>query len=311
MPKSAAASLSLKEQLLAQIPVETIRGFASLAASLGYLVSQHKQVKRSTAPIISYAALFRVFCGDAAPNVLSLRSDDATLTLLGRRLAASPDWMWLSELRGTGAADRQVVHPYMKPPKITLNIDGELQVVQPHTVFRGVAPKSGGQFMLIAEAKERISSSSYRNSLESVGLVYRESDEAEVVAFVRGLLQDANPFKNRVVLINRDLRTVRSRMSERTWNDVVPHERAREELDFIAASIRNRDMLRAEGLSIKRGLLLRGRPATASRPRSSASSTASPARRRSSLSKRSITSAPSTTSRSRSRHRSSSSRTST
>jgi len=62
------------------------------------------------------------------------------------------------------------------------------------------------------------------------------------------------------VLINRDLRTVRSRMSDRCWNDIIPQQRAREELDFIAASIRDREMLKAEGLSIKRGLLLSGPP---------------------------------------------------
>ena len=49
-------------------------------------------------------------------------------------------------------------------------------------------------------------------------------------------------------------------MSERSWNDIIPHELARAELDFIAASIRNRDMLKAEGLSIRRGLLLSGPP---------------------------------------------------
>jgi SpoVK/Ycf46/Vps4 family AAA+-type ATPase len=63
-----------------------------------------------------------------------------------------------------------------------------------------------------------------------------------------------------VVLINRDLRTVRSRMSDRSWTDIVPHEHARRELDFIAASIRNRDLLKAEGLTIRRGLLLSGPP---------------------------------------------------
>ena len=73
-------------------------------------------------------------------------------------------------------------------------------------------------------------------------------------------MHESNPFKDRVVLINRDLRTVRSRMSARSWNDIVPHEQARAELDFIAASIRNREMLKAEGLSIKRGLLLSGPP---------------------------------------------------
>ena len=80
------------------------------------------------------------------------------------------------------------------------------------------------------------------------------------MTLVRSLLIDANPFKNRVVLLNRDLRTVRSRMSDRTWDSIIPHERAREELGFIAASIRDREMLKAEGLSIKRGLLLSGPP---------------------------------------------------
>jgi SpoVK/Ycf46/Vps4 family AAA+-type ATPase len=63
-----------------------------------------------------------------------------------------------------------------------------------------------------------------------------------------------------VVLINRDLRTVRSRMSDRSWDDIIPHEHARAELDFIAASIRDREMLKSEGLSIRRGLLLSGPP---------------------------------------------------
>jgi len=49
-------------------------------------------------------------------------------------------------------------------------------------------------------------------------------------------------------------------MSERSRNDIIPHQQARTELDFIAASIRNRDMLKTEGLSIKRGLLLSGPP---------------------------------------------------
>jgi SpoVK/Ycf46/Vps4 family AAA+-type ATPase len=93
-----------------------------------------------------------------------------------------------------------------------------------------------------------------------VGLVYREEHETAIIAYVRRLLDESNPFKNRVVLINRDLRTVRSRMSERSWNDIIPHEQVRAELDFIAASIRNREMLKAEGLSIRRGLLLSGPP---------------------------------------------------
>ena len=37
--ESAAASLSLKDQLIAESPKDSIRGFASLAASLGYFVS--------------------------------------------------------------------------------------------------------------------------------------------------------------------------------------------------------------------------------------------------------------------------------
>jgi hypothetical protein len=256
--ESAAASLSLKEQLLADIPEETIRGFASLAASLGYIVAQHKQVKRASAPQVNYATLFRIFCGEEPPATLSLGSDDATLALLGQRLCELPGWMWLSDLSGAGAADRHAVVPYMIPTKITLNIDGELQVLRPRTVFRGVAPKSGGQFMLVMEGGRRLGSPHIH--LESVGLVYRESDEAEVVALIQDMLKEANPFKNRLVLVNRDLRTVRSRMSDRNWDQVIPHERAREELDFIAASIRDREMLKSEGLTIKRGLLLSGPP---------------------------------------------------
>jgi len=208
---------------------------------------------------VNYTTLYRIFCGEDAPATLSLPSDDATLALLSRRLGELPDWMCLNELTGVGVPDRHVVMPRMTPAKLTLNIDGELQVVRPRTVFRGVAPRSGGRFMLIMEGSNR---GAYTNSviLGSIGLVYRESDEAEIIALVQGLLQDANPFKNRVVLVNRDLRTVRSRMSSRNWADVVAHERAREELDFIAASIRDRDMLKAEGLSIKRGLLLSGPP---------------------------------------------------
>jgi SpoVK/Ycf46/Vps4 family AAA+-type ATPase len=257
--ESAAASLSLKDQLLAQIPEDAIRGFASLAASLGYLVSQHKQVKRSATPEIRYATLFRIFCGGGEPGVLSLNADDASLALLSRRLVDMPGWVWLSELTGLGVAERQAVNPHFTPRKVVLNIDGEMQVLKPRTVFRGVAPGSGGQFMLILQVASR-TATSYQNGLDSVGLVYHEADEAEVVALVRGLLQETNVFKNRIVLVNRDLRTVRSRMSDRSWADVIPHERAREELDFIAASIRDRDMLKAEGLTIKRGLLLSGPP---------------------------------------------------
>jgi SpoVK/Ycf46/Vps4 family AAA+-type ATPase len=255
--ESAAASLAFKDQLLADIPEDTIKGFASMSAALGYIVAQHKQIKRSTTPQISYSTLFRIFCGASDPTTLSLPSDDATIAILTRKLADMPDWMWLSELPGLGEADRAVVIPTMRPNKVMLNIDGELQVIRPRTVFRGKVPGTGAQFMLIVQRDNR---SGVTGSRDSIGLVYRETDEAEIIALVRRLVQESNPFKNRIVLINRDLRTVRSRMSDRTWNDIIPHEQAHAELDFIAASIRNREMLNAEGLSIKRGLLLSGPP---------------------------------------------------
>ena len=257
--ESAAASLSLKDRLIADVPEDAIRGFASLAASLGYLASQHKQAKRSGAPRIGYATLFRIFCGEGAPGTLSLAANDATLALLSRRLCETPGWLWLSELDGLGAADQQAINPRVTPGKVTLDIDGKLQVLRPRTVFRGVAPGSGGRFMLILQGSRR-SEPPHGVVLDSVGLVYHEADEAEVVALTRRLLQEADPFKNRVVLVNRDLWTVRSRISEKSWADVVPNGRAKEELDFIAASIRNREMLKAEGLTIKRGLLLSGPP---------------------------------------------------
>jgi len=255
--ESVSASLSLKDQLLADIPDDVIKGFAAMAASLGYLVAQHKQIRRSSTPQIGYATLFRIFCGPHEPGILSLPADDATLALLGRRLTELPGWMWLSELSGVGLAERNSIMPGMRPNRVTLNIDGELQVLRPRTVFRGTLPDSGGQFMLVMQAAVR---PGFGYVLDSVGLAYNEPDEAAVIALVRDLLQQANPFKNRVVLINRDLRTVRSRMSDRCWNDIIPQQRAREELDFIAASIRDREMLKAEGLSIKRGLLLSGPP---------------------------------------------------
>jgi AAA+ superfamily predicted ATPase len=255
--ESAAASLTLKDQLLADIPEDTIKGFASMSAALGYIVAQHKQIKRSATPQISYSTLFRIFCGGGDPSTLSLQADDATIAILSRKLADLPDWMWLSELPGIGAADRSVVMPSVRPNKVTLNIDGELQVIRPRTVFRGTVPESGAQFMLVVQAGER---RGFGSTLDSVGLIYREQDETAVISLVRHLLRESNPFKGRVVLINRDLRTVRSRISDRSWNDVIPHEQVRAELDFIAASIRNREMLKAEGLSIKRGLLLSGPP---------------------------------------------------
>jgi hypothetical protein len=255
--ESAAASLAFKDQLLADIPEDTIKGFATMSAALGYIVAQHKQIKRAAAPQISYSTLYRIFCEASDPTTLTLPADDATIAILTRKLADTPDWMWLSELPGLGDTDRAAVIPNMRPNKVLLNIDGELQVIRPRTVFRGSLPGSGGMFMLIVQRDNRpgLGGSQY-----SLGLVYRETDEAAIVALVRRLLQESNPFKDRVVLINRDLRTVRSRMSDRSWNDVIPHEQARAELDFVAASIRNREMLKSEGLSIKRGLLLSGPP---------------------------------------------------
>jgi ATPase family associated with various cellular activities (AAA) len=255
--ESATASLAFKDQLLANIPEDTIRGFAAMSAAMGYIVAQHKQIKRASAPQISYSTLFRIFCGAGDPSVLSLPSDDATIAILTQKLAGMPGWMWLSELPGVGAADRNVVMPNSRPAKVTLNIDGELQVIRPRTVFRGTVPERGAQFMLIVQPSERRGQQSIR---DSVGLVYLEKDETAVVALVSRLLRESNPFKGRVVLVNRDLRTVRSRMSGRSWADIIPHQRARAELDFIAASVRNRDMLKAEGLSIRRGLLLSGPP---------------------------------------------------
>jgi hypothetical protein len=175
---------------------------------------------------------------------------------MSQKLPEMPGWMWLKELSGVGNAERRIIEA-AHVSKVALNIDGELQVVRPRTVFRGSVPETGAQFMLIVERTGR---APYGIGPDHVGLVYREADEGAVVGLVRRLLLEANPFKNRVVLINRDLRTVRSRMSERSWKDIVPHEQARAELDFIAASIRNRDMLKAEGLSIRRGLLLSGPP---------------------------------------------------
>lgn len=153
--ESAAASLSLKDQLLADIPEDTIKGFAQMSAALGYLVAQHKQIKRASTPQISYSTLFRIFCGQTEPNTLSLPSDDATIAILTQKLAELPDWMWLSELPGLGIADRAVVVPTMRPNKVALNIDGELQVFRPRTVFRGTVPETGAQFMLVVQAGER------------------------------------------------------------------------------------------------------------------------------------------------------------
>jgi AAA+ superfamily predicted ATPase len=253
--ESVSTSLAFKDQLLANIPEETIRGFAAMSAALGYIVTQHKQIKRAEAPQIGYSTLFRIFCGGSESSTISLPADDATIAILTQKLVDMPGWMWLSELSGLGSAERGAVVPGMRPSKVTLNIDGELQVIRPRTVFRGTVPESDAHFMLVAQRDPRAG-----ELRDSIGLVYREPDEAAVIALVRRLLQESNPFKGRIVLVNRDLRTIRSRMSERSWSDIIPHQQARAELDFLAAAIRNRDMLKAEGLSIKRGLLLSGPP---------------------------------------------------
>lgn len=94
---------------------------------------------------------------------------------------------------------------------------------------------------------------------DSIGLIYREPDEAAVIALIGRLLQESNPFKNRVGLVNRDLRTVRSRMSVRSWSDLIPHGQVRAELDFIAASIRNRGSARRRQIGRHRMLRQRYR----------------------------------------------------
>jgi hypothetical protein len=196
--ESAAGSLNFKDQLITNIPEETIKGFAAMSAALGYIVREHKQAKRTTTPQISYSTLFRVFCGEGEPATISL-------------------------------------------------------------AFRGTVPETGAQFVMVIQQLQQ-NGRSVGNSVGSIGLVYREQDESAVIALMRRLLKESNPFKDRVVLVNRDLRTVRSRMPDRSWSDLIPHEQVRAELDFIAASIRNREMLKAEGLTIKRGLLLAGPP---------------------------------------------------
>ena len=184
--ESAAASLSFKDQLLANIPEDVIKGFASMSAALGYLVAQHKQIRRSAAPQISYATLFRIFCGGSDPSTITLSADDASIAILTRKLSELPDWMWLSELAGLGSAERGTILPSARPNKVMLNIDGELQVIQPRTVFRGTLPGSDALFMLVVQRDMNRTTGS---AVDSLGLIYREADEAAVIALVRGLLR--------------------------------------------------------------------------------------------------------------------------
>lgn len=167
--ESAAASLLFKDQLLADIPLETIKGFASLCSALGYIVAQHKQIKRADTPQISYSTLFRIFCGEGEPTTLSLAADDATVALLTRKLADLPNWMWLSELAGVGDADRGVIVQARRPNKVMLNIDGELLVIRPRTVFRCTIPESGAQFMLVVQKDYRPGT----EAKDGVGLISR------------------------------------------------------------------------------------------------------------------------------------------
>jgi hypothetical protein len=135
-----------------------------------------------------------------------------------------PGWMELAELSGVGSADRGIIMSSMRPNKVTLSIDGELHVLRPRTAFRGTVPGTGAHFMLVTQSSGK---PGFGYGLDSVGLIYAEQDDTAVIGLVRALLREANPFKNRVVLVNRDLRTVRSRISERSWKDIIPHERAR------------------------------------------------------------------------------------
>ena len=74
-----------------------------MSAALGYIVTQHKQIKRTGTPQVSYTALFRIFCGEGEPSTISLPAADATIALLTQKLADMPGWMWLSELSGLGS----------------------------------------------------------------------------------------------------------------------------------------------------------------------------------------------------------------
>jgi hypothetical protein len=206
--ESSAASLKFKDQLIAGIPEETIKGFAAMSAALGYIVKEHKQVKRTSTPQISYSTLFRIFCGEGESSTISLAADDATIAILTRKLPDMPGWMWLSDLHGIGIADRAIINSHLRPNRVMLNIDGELQVIPPRTVFRGSVPETGAQFMMVIQQLQQ-NGRVIGNSVGSIGLVYREQDESAVITLMRQLLKESNPFKGRVVLVNRDLRTVR------------------------------------------------------------------------------------------------------
>ena len=257
--EAASASVHFRDQLMADIPEQTIKGFAAMAAALGYIVTEHKKAKRSSVPNITYAALFRILCKPEPCATISLEADDATIALLTKSLEHQAGWLCVSEVHGMGNAQSKSITPYVKPNQVVLNIDGDAQVIRAKTTFRGTVPASDNQFMLVVE-HGLPGASHTMGKMTGIGLAYRESDETAVIAYVTKLLRNANPFKNRIVLINRDVRTVRSRISERGWSHIIPHVHARQELDFIADAIRDKEMLKAEGLTLRRGLLLSGPP---------------------------------------------------
>ena len=160
-----------------------------------------------------------------------------------------------------GVAELQARQPaFHARAKSTLNIDGETAGVAARAPCSAASRQAAArQFMLILQVAGPHHGLGYQNGLDSVGLVYHEADEAEVVALVRDLLQETN-------VLQKSGRAGQSRSAHGALAHVrplleptsIPHERAREELDFIAASIRDREMLKAEGLTIKRGLLLSG-----------------------------------------------------
>ena len=80
--------------------------------------------------------------------------------------------------------------PRVSLNRVTLNIDGELQVIRPRTVFRGTLPETGSQFMVVAQRGNRAP-----YSIDSVGLICREEDETAVIALMRKLLRESNPSK--------------------------------------------------------------------------------------------------------------------
>ena len=68
-----------------------------LAGRVARLLRQPAQAgQASGAPQIGYATLFRIFCGDGEPGMLSLPANEATLALLSRRLWEMPGWLWLT-----------------------------------------------------------------------------------------------------------------------------------------------------------------------------------------------------------------------